>query len=98
MDKKHHVIILGAGASGLSLAWRLASNGVQVDVLESHSQVGGLAGTVREGYYYLDYGPHSFFSEDRAILRTFSISLIILSPLNRERSNSSTRANTLTIH
>ena len=70
MDKKHHVIILGAGSSGLSLAWRLASNGVKVDVLESHSQVGGLAGTVREGDYYLDYGPHSFFSEDNAILRT----------------------------
>ena len=65
-----HVIILGAGASGLSLAWRLASNHVKVDILESGDIVGGLAGTIREDGYCLDFGPHSFFSEDRQILST----------------------------
>ncbi len=63
-----HVIILGAGASGLSLAWRLASNNVRVDVLKSSDIVGGLAGTIREDGYCLDFGPHSFFSEDDQIV------------------------------
>ena len=69
MDRKPHVIVLGSGVSGLSVAWSLASNSVSVDVLEADSQVGGLAKTVREGDYYLDVGPHSFFSDDDDILR-----------------------------
>ncbi len=68
MPQKPHVIVLGAGASGLSLAWRLATNGVEVDVLESSDIVGGLAGTVRQDGYCLDFGPHSFFTEDDQIL------------------------------
>jgi protoporphyrinogen oxidase len=68
MDKD--IIILGAGISGLSLAWKLGIQGIQVDVLESNSFVGGLAGTVREDGYCLDFGPHSFFSEDEKIVDT----------------------------
>ena len=64
-----HIIILGAGASGLNLAWRLAENGVSTQVLEAEPIVGGLAGTVREDGYALDFGPHSFFSEDDQIVR-----------------------------
>jgi len=65
-----HVIILGAGVSGLSLGWRLAASGIPVDLLEASSSVGGLAGTVRENGYCLDFGPHSFFTEDPEILET----------------------------
>ena len=62
---ERHVIILGAGISGLSGAWRLSGNGIKVDVFESSLSVGGLAGTVREDRYCLDIGPHSFFSDDQ---------------------------------
>jgi len=65
-----HVVVLGAGISGLSAAWRLCDNGIMVDVLESNSSVGGLSGTIREGPYCLDFGPHSFFSEDQQIVNT----------------------------
>lgn len=65
-----HVIILGAGISGLSAAWRLSDSGASVDVLESNLSVGGLAGTVREGHCCLDIGPHSFFSDDQQIVNT----------------------------
>ena len=68
MDK--HVVVLGAGVSGLSLAWRLASRGIAVDVLEANSHIGGLAQTVREDGYCLDIGPHSFFSEEEWIVQT----------------------------
>jgi protoporphyrinogen oxidase len=61
------VIVLGAGVSGLGLAWRLSSRGVEVCVLEANPQVGGLARTERTDGYCLDVGPHSFFSEDEAV-------------------------------
>ena len=67
---KPHIIILGAGISGLSLAWRLSSQGVHVSVLESSKTIGGLAGTHRESSYCMDIGPHSLFSEDKEILNT----------------------------
>lgn len=63
-----HIIILGAGISGLSAAWHLSDNGIKVDVFESSPSVGGLAGTIRKNNCCLDFGPHSFFSEDQQIL------------------------------
>lgn len=67
-----HVIILGAGISGLSGAWRLSDSGIKVDVFESSLSVGGLAGTMREDNYCLDIGPHSFFSNDQQIVNIVS--------------------------
>lgn len=64
------VIVLGAGVSGLSAAWRLSDNGFKVDLFESSSSVGGLAGTLREGHHCLDLGPHSFFSDNQQIVDT----------------------------
>jgi len=64
-----HFVVVGGGVSGLGAAWRLLSHGATVDLLEAESQVGGLAGTVREDGYCIDYGPHSFFSEEEWIVR-----------------------------
>ena len=67
---EHKIIILGGGISGLSLAWKLSSKGLKVHVLESESEVGGLAGTLRKDGYCMDIGPHSFFSDDSEIVDT----------------------------
>ena len=67
---EQHVIILGAGFSGLSLAWELSKHGTKVSVIESNGTVGGLACTLRQNRYYMDIGPHSFFTEDTYILDT----------------------------
>ena len=67
MEKK--VLVLGGGASGLSVAWRLAENKVPVELVESSTRTGGLASTVEYGKYYLDYGPHYFFSERPEIIK-----------------------------
>lgn len=66
MDK--HVIVLGGGVSGLSAAWKLAKNGVSIDVLEANSCVGGLARTERQNGYCIDIGPHSFFSDEEWVV------------------------------
>jgi len=66
MDQK--VVIIGAGFSGLSLAWRLSRAGLNTVLIESKETVGGLAGTLRENGYCMDVGPHSFFTEDTEIL------------------------------
>ena len=64
-----NVIIIGAGMTGLGTAWKLSENGYQVNVLESEKIIGGLAKTVKVGSQNLDIGPHSFFSEDKEILK-----------------------------
>lgn len=68
---KKRFVILGGGVSGLSLAWKLAEKGQQVTVLEARADVGGLAGTVYEDGFALDYGPHSFFSENQKMVDVF---------------------------
>ena len=54
----------------MSLGWKLACGGIQVDILETSEIVGGLAASIRSNGYCLDFGPHSFFSEDKEIVQT----------------------------
>ena len=61
------VVIIGAGITGLSVAWRLANKGFKVKILESGNSVGGLAKSIKIDDYYFDIGPHSFFSEDKEV-------------------------------
>lgn len=51
------IVIVGAGLAGLSAACHLSRTGHQVSVVESRSQVGGLAGEHRESGYTFDLGP-----------------------------------------
>lgn len=66
---KKKVIVLGGGASGLGVAWKLAEKKVPVEVIELRNEIGGLAATVRKDDYYLDYGPHYFLSEKAEIIK-----------------------------
>lgn len=63
------VVIIGAGYSGLAAAYELVRAGVEVEIFEADSEVGGLAGTfelspgVRIEKFY-----HHWFTSDRAVL------------------------------
>ena len=61
---------MGAGISGLSVAWRLHELGFQTIICESQGHIGGLAGTIRadEGKYCLDFGPHFFITQKQEIV------------------------------
>lgn len=62
------VIILGAGMSGLVVAYEFAKLGTPVRVLERLSTPGGLARTLRFEDYYIDAGPHLFHTSSPEII------------------------------
>jgi protoporphyrinogen oxidase len=63
------ILVIGAGITGLSAAWKLSEKGYKVDVVESDTSIGGLAKSIKIENYLFDIGPHSFFSEDEEIFK-----------------------------
>ena len=63
-----HVLVLGAGLAGLAAADELARRGARVTVLEKERRVGGLASSLRVGPWWLDHGPHRFWSKDQELV------------------------------
>jgi len=59
-----HVVVIGAGFTGLSAAWELARRGVAVTVLEADPEVGGLAGTFEVQGERLEKFYHHWFTND----------------------------------
>ena len=60
------VIVIGAGISGLTAAWRLKQAGVDVCVLESEHEVGGAMRTERRDGFLLEKGPFNVIVRDGA--------------------------------
>jgi protoporphyrinogen/coproporphyrinogen III oxidase len=60
MPGSKHVIVIGAGLSGLACAYRLDQLGAEVTVLEAADRAGGLLGTVRKEGFLFESGPQSF--------------------------------------
>jgi monoamine oxidase len=63
------VLVVGAGLSGLTVAYRLGQAGVDVTVLEARERVGGRAWRVPVGDAFFDAGCESFDREHRGLLR-----------------------------
>ena len=66
-------IVLGAGPSGISLAWFLSKKNWEVELIEKQSFVGGL-GSSREKIVegkkiFLDSGPHIFHTKDHEMIK-----------------------------
>lgn len=59
--------ILGAGISGLTLAYELLKKGQKVEIFEKDSNVGGLAKTLRWKNKDIDLGPHIYHTPDKDI-------------------------------
>lgn len=60
--KKKHIVILGAGISGLSLAFFLQKkfgDSIKMTILEKNNRVGGWIRTEQKGGFLFELGPHS---------------------------------------
>jgi protoporphyrinogen oxidase len=67
-NEEKKILVIGAGATGLSAAWTLAEKGFRPIVLEQENQVGGLGNGRRFGANIYEYGPHLFHSNSPEIL------------------------------
>ncbi|MGH9748260.1 MAG: protoporphyrinogen oxidase [Candidatus Acidiferrales bacterium] len=54
------VIVVGAGISGLTCAYRLKQLGTDVTLLEASDRTGGLVGTTQKNGFLFESGPQSF--------------------------------------
>ncbi len=60
--KKKRIIILGAGISGMALAWHLQKkhdDAIQLTVLEKASRAGGWIQSIENDHFHFELGPHS---------------------------------------
>ena len=60
MPGSKHVIVIGAGLSGLACAYRLNQLGAEVTVLEASERAGGLLGTILKDGFLFESGAQSF--------------------------------------
>ena len=57
------VVIVGAGISGLVIAYELIKKGFKVVIVERENVVGGLAKSFKYDRFSFDVGPHRFFTD-----------------------------------
>ena len=68
-SKTESVTIVGAGFTGLSIAYELAKLGVRVTVLEAENEVGGLASSFNVNGTQLEKFYHIWFTNDSELMR-----------------------------
>ena len=65
---KKKTVVLGAGLAGLAAGWELARQGHEVEIVEAHQRIGGLATSFRRGAFTFDYGPHRFHTNNEEVM------------------------------
>ena len=66
------VIVIGAGPAGLSCAYSLSKENVDVEVYEASQHVGGMSRSFDLWGQRVDLGPHRFFSKERRVNKFFT--------------------------
>lgn len=68
IKKQKKIAIIGAGASGLSLAFELQKLGFHIDIFEKNVDLGGIAGATQLSKGRIDSFYHHLFKSDKYIL------------------------------
>ena len=63
-------VVVGAGISGLTLAWALRARGTPVTLLEASERVGGQIRSWLDEGFVLEAGPNGFLDRDGSVART----------------------------
>jgi protoporphyrinogen oxidase len=80
------IAVLGGGLSGLTLAYLMKRNGLDLDILEKEEECGGLMRTLRTKEFTFDYGgSHIIFSRNKEMLQ-FMLSLLGENKVKRRRN------------
>jgi protoporphyrinogen oxidase len=66
--KKHSIVIVGAGFTGLAAAYELTRRGLKPLLIEADAEAGGLAGTFRVDGARLERFYHHWFTSDRHLM------------------------------
>ncbi|MGB8955475.1 MAG: FAD-dependent oxidoreductase [Tumebacillaceae bacterium] len=74
---KKRAIVVGGGLAGLSVAARLAKNGLDVTLLEKAPKNGGRAVTIPLKGFEFNFGAHAIYSRDSSYLRKLERELAI---------------------
>lgn len=61
------IAVIGAGPAGMTAAYELSKQNIQVDVFEAGPSVGGMSKTIELWNQKVDIGPHRFFSNDTRV-------------------------------
>jgi protoporphyrinogen oxidase len=61
-------VVLGGGLAGMSAAWTLAREGLDVTLVEAGERLGGLAGTVERGEHFYPLAYHHILRRDQTLL------------------------------
>jgi len=67
--RKKRIVIVGAGLSGLSVAWHLARKGKEALILEKEHEPGGLCRSKQKGGFVFDYCGHVLHFKKEYTLR-----------------------------
>ena len=64
MAERKHIIVIGAGFSGISAACALAAKGYSVTILEKNESAGGRCSVFSEQGFTFDMGPSWYWMPD----------------------------------
>ncbi len=66
-------LVIGAGISGLAVAYGLQKRGLRVKLLEASSRVGGVIRSERRDGYLLEYGPNSLMASATQLIEELGL-------------------------
>ena len=64
-----HILIIGAGPSGLTAGLDLVKQGYSVTIIERDNSIGGISQTIHHNDQRIDIGGHRFFSKDERVVK-----------------------------